>query len=211
MAHTPNIEEKIEELRMLHKAGMSSLRKSPTRMNYGESDVRAKEAQLPKEYLTKARVFASKEKGYTQADLKELFALMREHQHPIGVGYIFKLLRVRKDQRPSIQREAFLHRWSVAELKAQIHARFGNRQQAAGRKPVILMTAKGVESALLQATQKWERLYAHLRSPGAAGNLEGGWHRLTPLQQRLGDDIHEGMKGLLRSLEGRFPKTPKPH
>lgn len=200
-----DVDQQIKTLRRLYRIGKSSLTRNPLRMDYGDSELRAKEARLPKEYLTKARVFASKEKGYTQAELDQLFALMQDHQHPVGVGHIFKLLAVPREHRRSIQKEAFLHHWSVAELKAQIRTRFGNRRKAAGRRPAIPAIPHGNESALFEVTQAWLRMYETLHAADKAGDI-ASWSKLTPSEQRVGDDARRLLEQLLQFLDNRFAK-----
>ena len=83
--------------------------------------------------IQKRRAFAS---SYSEADLKELFRLMRQYQAPIGPSFIYRMLSIPQTKRSKFQERALKNGWSLRQLNQHIKSRFGARR-AGGRKPAV--------------------------------------------------------------------------
>ena len=145
------VEKGIEHVRKAHSTGQEILEACPRgkkRREIYRKKLVQKQAEslgLSEELGRKARQLAS---GYTEPELKNLFALCREHHYVLGVSIVNKFLTIpkTKSQRAKFQEEAVKKNWTRARISAELRKRFGTRQKG-GKKVKI---APDLEDALLQ-------------------------------------------------------------
>jgi hypothetical protein len=178
-----DVSEALSRLRQFHAQGTKSLTKYPGRVQYGSMrDVDDKGGSS--EMLRKARKFAEL---YTVDELDDLCDLCERHSFALGVGHVFRLLRIQKD-RKGFFRKAIKHRWSVKQLDVEVLRRNKSHSQAGRRRRV---PGDNIDACfqIYRFCGQWRRLTQSLQTP-AFRAPKGPFRYRSDLPRSIRDNLH---------------------
>jgi hypothetical protein len=163
--------EAVKRLQEAHRFGRRIQREQGWHAKQGNSTIEARAAALglnPDNYR-RLRLFADPDAGYSKQELAELCKLCKDHQQPVTLMTVGRLLKIHdKRERRRLQRRAIEDGWTLNDLDVEL-ARLYGRRRWAGRKPKV---PQDVAEALMQLDSlclKWTRWYTQI-AEGAEGD-----------------------------------------
>jgi hypothetical protein len=178
-----DVSEALSRLRQFHAQGTKSLTKYPGRVQYG-SMIALDEKGGSSEMLRKARKFAEL---YTVDELNDLCDLCERHSFALGVGHVFRLLRIREN-RKGFFKTAITNRWSVKQLDVEILRRNKSHSQA-GRRRRVPGDKLDACFQIYRFCGQWRRLTQSLQSPASRAPNSPFRYR-SDLAGRIRDNLH---------------------
>ena len=147
------VEKAIKKIEDRYAIGQTILKQCGPTSPHGLITELAEQYGINRDHAQKLRAMASKETGYTKAELNQWFKRFREEDYALSISHFIKLISVREGkERDHITQEALTNRWSSHRLQAEILARQGRRQEGGRRPTVITGEAFEAELDLKQAT-----------------------------------------------------------
>jgi hypothetical protein len=158
------VEKAIKKIEDRYAIGQTILKQCGPTSPHGLITELAEQYGINRDHAQKLRAMASKETGYTKAELNQWFKRFREEDYALSISHFIKLISVREGkERDHITQEALTNRWSSHRLQAEILAVQG-RRQIGGRKPKVA-TGDEFEAELTQTLWSWNRwLTLHLEA-----------------------------------------------
>ena len=158
------VEKAIKKIEDRYAIGQTILKQCGPTSPHGLITELAEQYGINRDHAQKLRAMASKETGYTKAELNQWFKRFREEDYALSISHFIKLISVRKGkERDHITQEALTNRWSSHRLQAEILARQGRRQEG-GRRPTVIK-GEGFEAELERTMWAWDRwLVLHLEA-----------------------------------------------
>ena len=193
------VETAIAAIKKFHKQGQKSRADHPERLGYQAGKL-AKAANINPDTLRKARDFAHE---YKPDDLDRLFARCREHQSPLFVGHVIRLITLGRKQRLRLELKAIKGRWSKRQLDEDIRKICGNRRAKSGRLPRVPQDVAGIRVELRRISLKWERMYAAMREQTEA------FKKLSRLERQAMKKVDNAMGEVTRKVSTHLPSEPK--
>lgn len=179
-----DVEAAIRTIKDFHKQGRSSLRSFPHTGVYAEGQIKDQAEGLGSNetYVRKSRQFADQ---YGDAELSELFALLRKHRPQFGPSHVLMLVTVKgKVQRERLQAQCVRGNWSNRQLQEALKRRFGKRRHA-GRRTRVGSDPADVLVRLEERTGAWLRLYGIIsEEPENGAEVASRFAQLPRLVQR---------------------------
>ena len=156
------VEKAIKKIEDRYAIGQTILKQCGPTSPHGLITELAEQHGINRDSAQKLRAMASKETGYTKAELNQWFKRFREEDYALSISHFIKLISVREGkERDHITQEALTNRWSSHRLQAEILARQGRRQEG-GRRPTVI-TGEAFEAELERTLWAWDRwLELHL-------------------------------------------------
>lgn len=156
------VEKAIKKIEDRYAIGQTILKQCGPTSPHGLITELAEQYGINRDHAQKLRAMASKETGYTKAELNQWFKRFREEDYALSISHFIKLISVREGkERDHITQEALTNRWSSHRLQAEILARQGRRQEG-GRRPTVI-TGEAFEAELERTMWAWDRwLELHL-------------------------------------------------
>jgi hypothetical protein len=194
------VNQAIQKIRAYHAEGVESLQQMPEPGKHGDYEIRNQAGELGwnETKLRKARQFAHPKQGYSEEQLEELFALLREHKPSFGTAHIGLLVTVAWPQREDIQKECIENNWNTTTLQEEILKQFGHRQVGGRRRQV----SKDVGRALVQLgkmADTWKRWVRVAKDPYALDSPV--LNRLPEGVRRWVEAVNEIMPSLGEAVE----------
>ena len=155
-------EQAVKELRKFYQLGRDVLaadQKNPRKGKYslGVSAEFATEIGMARDYIDKARKFASK---YTESEFEELCTLRRPDGMPLGPRHVIGLLRITdKRQRKRLQRRAASEGWSTRRVAAEVSKLLGTAGSG-GRQARVPVNVDDALAQIITMTNRWSRWFA---------------------------------------------------
>jgi hypothetical protein len=187
------IKTTIAEIRAFHETGRHNLktRSGRAQPGAGELDEHARRLDVTPHYLTRARQFADPELGYSQKELREMFAAFKRFEFALRPSTVFHLLSVKpKTVRARLQLKAIKNGWTAARLHLEIMRRFGPRT-VGGRRRRVVSDAAELLTQLESECEKWGRWHAALNQAGPDGKVT---------LQSLPPNVRQRMSSTSRSI-----------
>ena len=158
------VEKAIKKIEDRYAIGQTILKQCGPTSPHGLITELAEQYGINRDHAQKLRAMASKETGYTKAELNQWFKRFREEDYALSISHFIKLISVREGkERDHITQEALTNRWSSHRLQAEILARQGRRQEG-GRRPTVI-TGEAFEAELERTMWAWDRwLVLHLEA-----------------------------------------------
>jgi hypothetical protein len=186
----------LKRLRQIHAKGAASLTEYPGRVQYGsmrDLDSKGESSEM----LRKARNFADL---FTEAELDELCELCERHRFALGVGHVFRLLRIQKNRKAFFQ-TAIKNRWSVKQLDVEILRRNKSHHQA-GRRRRVPADKLDACFQIYRFCDQWRRLTQSLQSPAPIAP-----NKLFQYRSDLDRDICESLRKADKDLKKLWELT----
>ncbi len=184
------VEKAIKKIEDRYAIGQTILKQCGPTSPHGLITELAEQYGINRDHAQKLRAMASKETGYTKAELNQWFKRFREEDYALSISHFIKLISVRKGkERDHITQEALTNRWSSHRLQAEILARQGRRQEG-GRRPTVI-TGEAFEAELERTMWAWNRwLELHLEAntqmrPEIAKELKAIKKKISKVDQLL--------------------------
>jgi hypothetical protein len=184
------VEKAIKKIEDRYAIGQTILKQCGPTSPHGLITELAEQYGINRDHAQKLRAMASKETGYTKAELNQWFKRFREEDYALSISHFIKLISVRKGkERDHITQEAVTNRWSSHRLQAEILARQGRRQEG-GRRPTVI-TGEAFEAELERTLWAWDRwLELHLEAnpqvrPEIAKELKAIKKKISKVDQLL--------------------------
>jgi hypothetical protein len=184
------VEKAIKKIEDRYAIGQTILKQCGPTSPHGLITELAEQYGINRDHAQKLRAMASKETGYTKAELNQWFKRFREEDYALSISHFIKLISVRKGkERDHITQEALTNRWSSHRLQAEILARQGRRQEG-GRRPTVIK-GEGFEAELERTMWAWDRwLELHLEAnpqvrPEIAKELKAIKKKISKVDQLL--------------------------
>ncbi len=209
--------EAIEAIQKIYDEGEQSLASQRGALTGRQLATLADEQDFTADRLGKARNFADPHCGYTRAELKALFAAIREQARRLprddtttpvfGLTHIYLLLTVPKGpKRSALQERAIEECWGLTTLQAAMAEKVGPRRLA-GRRRRIPKGRKALRVQIQQDSDRWLRWRKALGEKRTDGSVP--WKELSAEVQRQVQVIHKHMYDLWlqvhRELKRRVP------
>ena len=184
------VEKAIKKIEDRYAIGQTILKQCGPTSPHGLITELAEQYGINRDHAQKLRAMASKETGYTKAELNQWFKRFREEDYALSISHFIKLISVREGkERDHITQEALTNRWSSHRLQAEILARQGRRQEG-GRRPTVI-TGEAFEAELERTLWAWDRwLELHLEAnpqvrPEIAKELKAIKKKISKVDQLL--------------------------
>ena len=184
------VEKAIKKIEDRYAIGQTILKQCGPTSPHGLITELAEQYGINRDHAQKLRAMASKETGYTKAELNQWFKRFREEDYALSISHFIKLISVREGkERDHITQEALTNRWSSHRLQAEILARQGRRQEG-GRRPTVI-TGEAFEAELERTMWAWNRwLELHLEAntqmrPEIAKELKAIKKKISKVDQLL--------------------------
>lgn len=179
--HTPaQVDKAIRQIRRFHQVGRESLERHPERVPYRGMDAEARRCRLTRPWMTMARVFADRERGYSESQLERLCRECEKYGTALGRTHIARLLSVPWPRRRDIQRRLVGESWSVRRLEHEIRRILGPRASG-GRRPRLGEDATSAYAELMRVCIRWERVVHQLEQDRRNGlyDVDGQIRRIA--------------------------------
>jgi len=185
-----NVRQAVRQLGEFYRLGLRVIKadqKDPKRPKHGKGiSLRfAEELGVERDYIDKARTFASK---YSQKEFEELCSLRQPDGMPLSRKHVSFLLSVKdKDKRKRLQRRVAKEGWGTRRLGEEI-TKVEGRQSSGGRRPRAPETVDDALTQTVKMAESWLHWY------GAVESTEGETPSLRDLTATVRKRLSEAME-----------------